>query len=203
MKSLNAAFTLIELLVVIAIMAILAAMIIPGTAAIKKKRIISKTQTELQQIVSGIERYKIKLGTYPPDNPNNLNVNQLYYELLGTTLNGNTYKTRDGSSTIAASALPTAFGPTVGGFINCTKGAGGDEGTTAQTFLTGLKPNQIADTNGVKILVASVGAAPGPNSKLNPWHYVMTNPTNNARSYDLWVDVMIGGKTNRISNWTQ
>ncbi len=33
------------------------------------------------------------------------------------------------------------------------------------------------------------------------WHYVSTNPTNNQDSYDLWMDIKYGGKTNRISNW--
>jgi len=36
----------------------------------------------------------------------------------------------------------------------------------------------------------------------NPWHYVSTNPTNNQGSFDLWMDVLWSGKTNRISNWS-
>ena len=146
------AFTLIELLVVIAIMAILAGLVLPIGAAIKKKRIVSKSQTELQQIASAIEAYKAKLGVYPPDNPNNINLNQLYYELVGTTLNNAVYTTKDGASTIAASAVPTTFGLSVGGFVNCTQGAGSDEGTMAQTYIRELKPNQIADISGTKVL---------------------------------------------------
>jgi len=42
-----------------------------------------------------------------------------------------------------------------------------------------------------------------PQDHLNPWHYVSTNPTNNPGSYDLWVDVLIGTKTNRVSNWSK
>jgi hypothetical protein len=32
---------------------------------------------------------------------------------------------------------------------------------------------------------------------------VSTNPTNNPGSFDLWIDVLYGGKTNRISNWSK
>jgi hypothetical protein len=42
-----------------------------------------------------------------------------------------------------------------------------------------------------------VPSAPG----VNPWRYVSSNPTNNPGGFDLWVDVIIGGKTNRIANW--
>jgi hypothetical protein len=37
---------------------------------------------------------------------------------------------------------------------------------------------------------------------INPWRYVSSNPTNNTGSYDLWMDIKFGGKTNRISNWS-
>jgi hypothetical protein len=38
---------------------------------------------------------------------------------------------------------------------------------------------------------------------LNPWRYVSSGPTNNPGSYDLWVDLYIGGKTYRLSNWSK
>ena len=34
----------------------------------------------------------------------------------------------------------------------------------------------------------------------NPWRYTL-NGTNNPGHYDLWVDIVQGGKTSRISNW--
>ena len=202
-NSSSTAFTLIELLVVISIMMILAALVIPVGGIISKQRKIARTRAEMQRLVLAIENYKIKLGHYPPDNPSNLNLNQLYYELVGTTLNANTYTTKDGRATIAASAVPTTFGPTVGGFINCTKGAGSDEGTLAQNFLPGIKADNLASTNGGPyVLVASVGSGTGNPPAPNPWHYVSTNPTNSPRSFDLWVDLKIGSKTNRICNWS-
>ena len=50
-------------------MAILAALIFPVTAAVNKNKIRSRAKAELNQIVTGIESYKTKLGHYPPDNP--------------------------------------------------------------------------------------------------------------------------------------
>jgi hypothetical protein len=41
------------------------------------------------------------------------------------------------------------------------------------------------------------------NQPVNVIRYVSSSPTNNASTYDLWVDVLVGGKTNRISNWSK
>ena len=38
---------------------------------------------------------------------------------------------------------------------------------------------------------------------MNPWNYVLTNPTNNPGSFDLWMDVSWSGKTNRVCNWSR
>ena len=94
------AFTLIELLVVISIIAILASLIFPVTAAVNAAKIKSRTKAELAQIETAIQRYQTKLGHYPPDNPVNPALNQLFYELMGTTNDTRAYTTLDGSSTI-------------------------------------------------------------------------------------------------------
>jgi prepilin-type N-terminal cleavage/methylation domain-containing protein len=218
------AFTLIEMLIVIAIISVLAALIFPVTGAVNRAKIRHVAQGELAQIETAIESYKAKHGVYPPDSnapgaPGNPNyVNQLYYELLGTTFDSaNTrYTTLDGSSTLTnatPASLSLVFGPSVEGFVNSTKG-GGDEGAVATASIKGLKPSQIGLlNNGVHILVCSIPwpkdnayqpvpggfAPPG----LNPWRYVSSTPTNNPNSFDLWVDVMMGSKTNRISNWSE
>ena len=55
-----------------------------------------------------------------------------------------------------------------------------------------------------------LGAVGGPDinyqplnaSGLNPWRYVSPG-TNNPTSYDLWIQLVIGGKTNLICNWSK
>jgi hypothetical protein len=38
---------------------------------------------------------------------------------------------------------------------------------------------------------------------LNPWRYNSSSPTNNPGSYELWIQLRIGGQTNLICNWTK
>jgi prepilin-type N-terminal cleavage/methylation domain-containing protein len=204
------AFTLIELLIVIAIIAILAAMIIPISGAVNRAKIRSKARVELEHVATAIDLYKAKLGHYPPDNPGRPDLNQLYFELEGTTLTpvkgAINYVTLDGSAQIAQSAVPSVFGPGVAGFINTTGAGGGDEGRSATAFLSSLKPDETVtitnpppDTR-AKLLIAAV---PGPVNRYAYISYVSSNPTNNPNSYDLWVDFIINGKTNRACNWTK
>ena len=203
-----AAFTLIELLIVISIIAILASMIIPISGAVNRNKIKAKARVELEQVATAIALYQAKLGHYPPDNPANPITNLLYFELLGTTLTNGSYVTLDGSAYVRVQDLGTIFGgvpPRVGGVINRTEGSGGDEGRTASAFVNGFKPGEVATifedgNNRVKILVASV---PAPTGRLSPISYVSTSPTNNPNSFDLWLDFIINGKTNRVSNWNK
>lgn len=202
------AFTLVELLVVMSVIAILAALIFPAGAAIKRGATIKKAQAELLQVETAINSYKAKFGHFPPDNVNQCLSNMLYFELLGTVQKGANFETLDGSAQIPVASVQPVFG--VGGFVNCTKG-GGDESTPAVKFLQGLKPGQFAElTPGFRLLTCSVGwpvertdAPLAGFAGVNPWRYVSTNPTNNQGGFDLWVDIFVGGKTNRISNWTK
>ena len=85
----------------------------------------------------------------------------------------------------------------------------------ARNFLPDLKPKQICNfTNsttgvqGVNLLIGSVG---GPDAQyqplglpdVNPWRYNSSSPTNNPGSYDLWIQLAFGGKTNLICNWSK
>lgn len=206
------AFTLIELLVVIAIMGVLAAMIFPVGGAIKRKAIKTKAQTELAQVEAAIEQYKTKLGFYPPDNWPNLVSNQLYFELLGMILADGMFRTLDGSGQINAAGVSAAFAGKVSGFINSSRGGAGDDGPVAVSFLRGLKPTQVAEiASGFKLLVCSVrwpedhAVQPLPVLPgINPWRYDSSSTNRHNRdTYDLWVDIIVGGKTNRVSNWNK
>jgi type II secretory pathway pseudopilin PulG len=205
-----------------AIIGALAAMLLAVVGGVKKKQYVYNTQAEMAQLETAIERYKAAYGFYPPDNQVQTQpmaqrfwVNQLYYELEGTTNNGTSYQTLDGSSTILIGDVKTAFG--VGGFMNSTKPGSGEDSTKARNFLPDLKPRQIwpypGYTNnganaGENLLIVSVG---GPDANyqplqlqdLNPWRYNSSNPTNNPGAYDLWVQLVIGGKTNLICNWSK
>jgi hypothetical protein len=37
---------------------------------------------------------------------------------------------------------------------------------------------------------------------VNPWRYNSSNPTNNPGSYDLWIQLSIGGTKYLICNWS-
>jgi prepilin-type N-terminal cleavage/methylation domain-containing protein len=218
----RAAFTLIELIVVIAIIGILASLIIPVIGAVNRKKQIALAQAQLKDVEAAIDGYKTKLGFYPPDNTNNPAISPLYFELLGTTNNGagqpnpTLWVTMDGSAQIDNSSgenIGNVF--SLGGFANTsTRAHTDDSGAAASTFLNNLTPNEIGEYDPakplIKLLVCSVQWPPNlgttppvlTNPGLNPWRYVSTHPTNNSSSYDLWVDLVIKGKTNRICNWS-
>jgi prepilin-type N-terminal cleavage/methylation domain-containing protein len=146
----RAAFTLIELLTVMAVIGILAALIFPVTRGVKKKRLLAVAQSELKQVETAIEDYKARLGFYPPDNPGNPVINQLYFELLGTYLTStNWYITLDGSAKISPAGMQRLFGSNninavTPGFANSSQNQRGtDEKAAAVAFLKGLRPNQI------------------------------------------------------------
>lgn len=61
----HSAFTLIELLVVIAIIAILAGLLLPVIAGVKKKGQIAKTKLEMAQIESALASYESEYGRLP------------------------------------------------------------------------------------------------------------------------------------------
>jgi len=210
----NRGFTLIELLVVIAIMSILAALIIPIGKAVNRTKIRSKARGELAMVEMAIENYKTKMGHYPPDNPDNPRLSPLYFELEGTILTNGVFQTLDGAGQIRMGQLPITFGGKVTGIVNSTQPGVGDEARPAVKFIGDLKPNEIVlfETNKIDrayLLVCSVPwpadlSYPLPNHPgVNPFRYNSSSPTNNPNSFDLWIDVMIDGKTNRISNWSR
>ena len=213
------AFTLIELIIVVAIMATLASLTFPILGAVKRNMIRTRTQGGLTQLETVIEAYKDKFGHYPPDNGGYYSTNQLYYELMGTTNTvpgpGGYFMTLDGGTKFVTGNFPSIF-PNVSGFINCSQPGNGDEAPTGQTFLRDLKANQFlsvelnSNPNLVYTALGTVLEGPDPymlsnpsgSQKINPWRYNSSNPVHNPKSFDLWIDVLIAGKTNRICNWS-
>jgi prepilin-type N-terminal cleavage/methylation domain-containing protein len=200
---LSRAFTLIELLVVIAIMGLLAGLVVALASLGPAKAKIKRTQAELDQLVTVIEAYKEKTGSYPPDNPNNSAMNQLYYELVGTTNDGTIFVTLSGRDSIPSAVMLAQFGVT--SFNNSTKAARGSDDFDVKNFHSNVKEVQTrvitVANQPIRVLVAPVE---GPNKQQNnPWNYVSSNPANNPGSFDLWADIVVASKTNRISNWSK
>jgi len=208
------AFSLIELLIVISVIALLAGLTFPAVRAAKISVMRGRVRSEMIQVETAIERYKDKLGYYPPDNGTNYARNQLYYELLGTTNIGTVaapvYVTLDGSAKI--SDLNTAFGPGVTGFMNCARPGRGDDAPSAVPCLSNLKSGQmllLTNTSHPQLVTILVCGLEGPQEPSNPgltsvspWRYNSSNPHFNPKTFDLWIDIIAGGKTNRISNWS-
>jgi prepilin-type N-terminal cleavage/methylation domain-containing protein len=211
------AFTLIELLVVIAVITVLAALLIPAGGIMVQKAQIQRATSERELLTTAIENYKSRYGFFPPSNTNVVNAmtNQLYYELMGTTMtvsgSASNFTTLDNATLINGNTILGTYG--VGGFLNCTKSGGGAEDSLpAKQFLSGLKPSEIASNGIFSMIVTSANSdagyqpVPGVSSltgrPANPWRYRCPG-TNNPSSYDLWVDVYVGGKTDLICNWVK
>jgi prepilin-type N-terminal cleavage/methylation domain-containing protein len=207
-------FTLIELLVVIAIIGVLAALLLPVGAKIKQNSTKKRVQAELNKVVLGIDSFKTKLGHYPPDNPNNIAVNPLYFELLGVKQVGPQFQTLAGSGVIDGGNIAAFYGAgpntPVAGFVNA--GASSDDSSSAAaSYLTELVPAQYMSVGNNGVQGAVLGTTvEGPlmltewngTKRINPFRYNSSNPTNNINSFDLWVDIYIGKTIFRISNWS-
>jgi len=215
------AFTLIELLVVISIIGLLAAMVIPMAGVAARNARLKRAEAELQQLKTVIDRYKAQKGFYPPDNTNDVALPQLFYELTGTFLvnsndpaKGNAFVRINGIESIWQPDVTNIFH--VGGFMN-SSAVGSITNTAAireadaKNFWPGLSSGEYGFYSIDNVTVAVFGLPiEGPhdlttvnNTKLNPWNYNSSNPTNNPDSYDLWIDVLNKQTVLRICNWSK
>ena len=223
-------FSLIELLVVISIIGVLAGIGagMAGVASRKSKE--ARVKGELNMYVTAIESYKASFGQYPPDNSRagtnyNPALNSLYYELAGTfTINqGKEYSTTERQATILSTVFQAVFG--VQGFVNSVLPNVGTEKTQRpKNYLPTLKATQHPEVvlnklnpTPVEILAVPVEwprstsfvaplAAFTTDAKalrINPWHYVSTQPTNNPATFDLWARVVIGKQERTYGNWKE
>lgn len=201
------AFTLIELLVVIAIIGIIAALLVNLAGPAAKGRKIARVNAELNQLVTVIESYKAAKNFYPPSHTNSINVvsNQLFYELTGTIYSeaNNEFQTINGSEKISPATVDSFFGAK--GFVNSAT-----DRSEVKNYFPNLKAAQYAEISSnpdVELLIVPVE---GPNDtptpsgkKINPWRYNSVNPVHNPDTFDLWAEIVIGGKTNIIGNWKE
>ena len=205
-------FTLLELLIVVSIIGLLTALLMTAMKSADTKAKVALATTELGQMESAIQDYRTRLGFYPPDNRSNAAMAPLYFELLGTTNDGNTYVTLDASGKISLTDINAEFSRQ--GFANSSRHAHSTDETGApMSFFNQPKSKQVGEPVAgqpqIKILVCSISwpegdpAAPIPGTILNPWRYVSSQPPNNTGSYDLWVDLPIGKKIYRVSNWSK
>lgn len=220
-RSVQLSFTLIELLVVISIIAVLAGLIVGIASTVNQKKTIARAQAQMHKLQTAIEAYKSKLGFYPPGNgrtyidrtirPVNQSAatNQLFYELTGTVFNGANLYTNVLGEQITAAQINSFFRVT--GFANSAPTRG-----EVQNFCPVLTMEELANISAASTPVrvfampadgplAIQSEEPGGKRRwMVPWCYDSSSTNRiNADSYDLWIDINLGGKTNRICNWSE
>ncbi len=167
-------FTLVELLVVISIIAILAGLIVYLLPGISEKKVRGRVKTELAMLVMVINNYKEKNGFYPPHSPDTNRPTPLYYELTGTK-----------PEPVAVNLL---------GIVDVVN---------TNNMAQGLKPSAYAPDPSQPLMTNLVVPYKGPNGDYNPWRYISSNALHNPDGFDLWAEVVVGGKTVVIGNWKE
>ncbi len=217
-------FTLIELLVVISIIGILASLVLSVSGAVSRKARESRIRSEMNRLVTLIDNYKARLGTYPPSNERLVvsppatraqlaGLNQLYYELSGTVFKVDTFIPigREAQAGLGAAQITSIFG--VDGFANSARNPRDVRVSTAfkpserkmvkegaSVFESLAVPLAVASGDRVPPSVLLLTAADG--TKVYPWFYDPSSTNRfNAETYDLWAEVVIGKNITRISNW--
>jgi prepilin-type N-terminal cleavage/methylation domain-containing protein len=197
------AFSLIELLVVIAIIGLLAGILLGVMPGVMHRKVMSRVETELKQLEAAIEYYKEKQGFYPPDNTNDFTRPPLFYELVGTRNDGALYFPLNGEPSITKAQMASLFSSD--GFLNSSA-----EESDVKNFCPKGRRNQyMAHPTTTNVMFFAVPTK-GPGGEFNPWRYIVAKPnprpndpfpTNNPNSFDLWAEIVHGGRTHVIGNW--
>jgi prepilin-type N-terminal cleavage/methylation domain-containing protein len=89
-------FTLIELLIVIVILGVLSGVVIFAVGGITDRGNVAACKTDLSTIQVGVEAYRAKMGSYPPNLDPALTVGANQFLRPQATLTGNTLATTAG-----------------------------------------------------------------------------------------------------------
>jgi type II secretory pathway pseudopilin PulG len=214
------AFTMIELLVVISLIGLLAGMMIGMSSLVSSKMRIARVQGELSRLVSAIELYKNIYKVYPPDNqmkdangypmPGSSATNQLVLELTGCLVTNNAFsspyiRTPSGDFHFLTSAeMKPIFGNAADGILNASERESrvrnflGSYSQRKFGRLTNANRSVTFDILRVPVNAPLYQAALDNRGKAwrkmgvnNPWHYNMTDPTNNPGKFDLWAEFQL------------
>lgn len=190
-----------ELLVVIAIIAIVAALVVGLAGIASENKKVSRAKAELAKLVTLIDAYQSKVGVFPPDRSSSPGTNSLLYELAGgirdraDDTNPN-YITPFGN--ITSNELWTTYGTS--GMLNAIEKDGNADDMKVHRILKDIHKDQ---TNAVAGHISLVVPVDGPNGQPNPWKYLRgANAVHNPDTYDLWVEIVVRGKTITIGNWS-
>ena len=190
-------FTLVEILVVVAIIAVLTALVLQGASIAARKRDRSRVEAQLERLKLVIEDYKLRFGTYPPDNPADVAGSRLYDELRGYgVLN------KPGTANPARQAKDYLPALQSDEWVVIDRATGQAIGRDEVLYKDGvIYRDRVIYPEGVPYL--SVSALPiGPNQP-NRLNYNSSSPKRNPGSYDLWADYAERGTLKRITigNW--
>jgi hypothetical protein len=161
---------------------------------------------EKNRLITAIEAYQSQLGSFPPDNGNNVKdrfsdnrmsaaTNQLFYELTGPTYdtaNGQ-YTAFDGSI-IKTNEYSTAFNRE--GVLNSIEPKRFYNPPPKQVE---YKSNFVASAANANVLLVPVDLNGDVN---NPWHYDSSSTNrHNSDSFDVWAVFSVGSKIVTNGNW--
>ncbi|NDE97297.1 MAG: hypothetical protein EB034_03305 [Verrucomicrobia bacterium] len=193
---------------VISIMGMIAALTVAGIKSASYKRDRSAVEVQLAKLVTAIESYKSKTGTYPPDCPANAALNPdrnpLAYELGGVRISGTSFVAEsDPTHTVTP---PFAVFPGLGGFVNAAPAPPARLRYTHDLRVGSSKTADLVmiDYTGTGTLMMFLKvSADHPTLGTNVWRYRAYPATgHNPKSFDLWAEIkQSGGGTNIIGNW--
>ena len=173
-------------------------------------KVYQDLKAQRERFIQGIEEYKRKLGTYPPDHVISREplvvdaiTNQLLYELLGTVHDPD-------ADTFAPPRFPAMKRQMIKSFFN-----------TEEFKNSALEKNEVSHFVDLAEISATVAVNTKPDVALlgyfpswegiepeiyshvylSSWRYNCSSPTHNPGRYDLWIEVKTSQTNIVVGNW--